>query len=74
MAKIRFLADYRGVLTQERFYQAGAVVEDDSLNAPALVAAGRAEYVQDEPEPKPAAPTKRTYTRKPRGKAVKNEP
>jgi hypothetical protein len=67
MALIRFLVDYRGVLTDELFYEAGAVV--DLPQAPALVEAGRAEYVEVEPEPEP----KQTYTRKPRGKAVKNE-
>lgn len=66
MARVRFLVDYRGVLTSERFYQAGAVVELD--NAPALVAAGRAEYVEAEP-----TTVTKPVTRKPRGKAVKND-
>lgn len=67
---VRFLVDYRGVLTGEQFYQAGAVVELD--NAPALVAAGRAEYVKIEPaEPTEPAVIVQQATRKPRGKAVK---
>lgn len=65
---VRFLVDYRGVLTGELFYQAGAVVEVD--NAPALVAAGRAEYVKEEPEE--SVVITKPVTRKPRGKAVKN--
>lgn len=54
MSKIRFLVDYRGVLTGENYYQAGDVVEHH--NAAALVAEGRAEYVKAEkpaPEPEP---------------------
>ncbi len=57
--KIHLYADYRGVLTGEVFYAAG---EHDLAEgtAVALVAAGRAEYV-DEPEPEPTpAPTKTT--------------
>ncbi len=43
MKKIRFVSDYRGVLTKERYYQAGDVVE--ITGAADLVAAGRAEFV-----------------------------
>ena len=43
MAAIRFLVNYRGVLTHERYYQAGDVAELD--NATALVDEGRAEHV-----------------------------
>jgi hypothetical protein len=52
MGKIRFLSDYRGVLTDETFYHAGDVAELQA--AAALVEAGRAEYIpnisQDEPD------------------------
>ena len=44
MAAIRFLVDYRGVLTHERYYQAGDIAELD--NATALVDEGRAEHVE----------------------------
>ncbi len=44
MAAIRFIVDYRGVLTNERYYQAGDVAELD--NAIALVNEGRAEHVE----------------------------
>ena len=43
MAAIRFLVNYRGVLTKERYYQAGDIAELD--NATALVDEGRAEHV-----------------------------
>ena len=56
--KIHLYADYRGVLTGERFYAAGEHDLDEGA-AIALVAAGRAEYI-DAPEPEPAAPTKTT--------------
>ena len=42
MTQIRFLVNYRGVLTHERYYQAGDVAELD--NATALVDEGRAEF------------------------------
>ena len=47
MATIKFLTDYRGVLSKEEFFRAGAVVDVDY--ATALVNAGRAEYVNPEP-------------------------
>ena len=47
MKVIKFLTDYRGVLTDERFYEAGAVVE--LAKASVLVADGRAEFVEPEP-------------------------
>lgn len=65
MKKIKFLVDYQGVLTYERFYSAGCVEEFDGVNADALVSAGRAEYVIDEPvqakppQVKPAAKRRR---------------
>lgn len=55
---IILLADYRGVLTNERYYTAGQHDIDDDTAA-ALVAAGRAEYVTP-PEPEPVAKTKTT--------------
>ncbi len=45
--KIRFIVDYRGLLTGERYYRAGDVADLD--NATALVDEGRAEYVQPDP-------------------------
>ncbi len=52
MKAIKFLTDYRGVLTNEQFYKAGAVVE--LAQASALVNDGRAEYVDPDPLPIPA--------------------
>ncbi len=57
---IRFLVDYRGVLTDEEFYQAGAVAI--LPQAPALVDAGRAVWLGVNglgpgPEPLPPNPT-----------------
>ncbi len=49
MKKIRFISDYRGVLTKEQYYQAGDVVE--IANAASLVIAGRAEFVDLDPLP-----------------------
>jgi len=43
--KIRFLQDFRGKLTGEKFYPAGSVVELE--NSKQLVAAGRAEFVTE---------------------------
>ncbi len=50
---IRFLVDYRGVLTDEEFYQAGAVAI--LPQAPALVDAGRAKWAEppNPPQPEP---------------------
>lgn len=58
--KIRFLVDYRGVLTGEEYFLAGAVA-DGLENAEALVAEGRAEVVESPPEP---APTPRRSRKK----------
>ena len=49
--KVRFLADYRGVLTGEEYFPAGAVIDVD--NATVLVKAGRAEYVEPPEQIKP---------------------
>ena len=43
MSKIRFLVDYRGVLTDEAYFTAGTVI--DTNQATALVNEGRAEYI-----------------------------
>jgi hypothetical protein len=56
MTKVKFLADFRGRLTQERFFEAGVAAEFDNETADALVNEKRAEYV------KPAA--KKTTTKK----------
>lgn len=51
---VRFMVDYRGVLTGEVFYRAGEVVALDEPVALALVRAGRAVSAEP-PEPdKPA--------------------
>ena len=42
--KVRFLVDYRGILTGEKYYLAGRVVEDSECQAAELVAEGRAEF------------------------------
>ena len=47
MAVIKFIVDYRGVLTGERYFQVGDVI--DLANATALVAEGRAVYVEKVP-------------------------
>ncbi len=52
MGKVRFLTDYRGVLTSEKFYEAGAVVK--LAKASVLVNDGRAEFVDPDPLPVPA--------------------
>ena len=52
MKAIKFLVDYRGVLTNEMFYEAGAVVE--LAQASALVNDGRAEFVDPNPLSAPA--------------------
>jgi hypothetical protein len=56
--KIKLYADYRGVLTNERFYPAGELDVDDAI-AGQLVEAGRAEYINP-PAPEPEQPTKIT--------------
>ena len=47
---IRFLVDYRGVLTGEKYYLSGAVVEDSECQATELVAEGRAEFFDHGPD------------------------
>lgn len=48
---VRFLMDYRGVLTRELFHPAGEVVELHPDEATRLVAAGRAELVVEDSPP-----------------------
>lgn len=61
--KILLHADYRGVLTGERFYTAGEHEVADDIGA-ALINAGRASIVAEpEPEPEPA-PKRKRRTRK----------
>ena len=47
MSKIRFIVDYRGALTGEQYFTAGT--EMSHASAAALVADGRAEFVEIEP-------------------------
>lgn len=55
--RINLLADYRGVLTNERFFVAGEYDLDGDIAA-ALVNAGRAEYIDaPKPEQKPKTST-----------------
>ena len=62
--RINLLADYRGVLTNERFFVAGEY-DLDGDTAFALVAAGRAEYIDEpEPEPKPKTTATKRNTKK----------
>lgn len=77
MATVRFLRDFRGVSTNEQFYEAGEVV--DLANAALVVAEGAAEYFSP-PEviaetlpapdatPEPEAPPIKTPIKKTRGK------
>ncbi len=54
MDRIRFLRDFQGVATRERFYLAGAVVSIIELpTAEAVVEEGAAEWVIDPPAPSP---------------------
>lgn len=76
VAKVCFLVDFRGKLTNEIYYLAGSTVELDSGVASQLVSEGRAVYVEfeevtEEPavpvEPEPVAVdevTKRRRTKK----------
>ena len=59
--RVCFLVDYRGRLTRENYYTAGAVVEFDDATAQALIDEGRAVAVAPEPTPEiaPAQPAKR---------------
>jgi len=52
MKSIRFLQDYRGVLTDEKFYRRGAIESVTNEKGNALIDAGRAELVEEE-KPKP---------------------
>lgn len=65
MKSVKFVAAYRGVLTGERFYEAGTVAEFDDKAASQLIKDKRAELVEEpEPEPKPTTTTKRTRRKK----------
>ena len=72
MIKVRFLTDYRGVLTREVFYTAGEVVEFDDVMAEDLLVAGRVERVVTEPTPEPeVVEPKSKPKRKPKKKPKK---
>lgn len=63
--KIRFLQDYRGKLTGERYFLAGAEAEFADDNARAMLDRGVAEEVSAEPvEDAPKKPTRRKRTSK----------
>jgi len=77
--KLKFLVDYRGILTREWYYEAGDVVEvSGDIQGQALVNAGRAEFVEEEVEPTPDAelamqhdPPSKKPGAKPRGRPRK---
>ena len=55
--RVCFLVDYRGKLTKEDFFLAGAVVEFEDATAQALISEGRAvAFAEPEPEITPALP------------------
>jgi len=57
--RVQFLVDYRGKLTGENYYTAGAVVAFEPAVAQALVGEGRAVMVPEPmPEIAPALPAK----------------
>ena len=65
MIKVKFLVDYRGVLTNERFYEAGDVAEFEDKQASQLIKDNRAALVvAEKADPSPTTTTKRTRTRK----------
>lgn len=73
VAKVCFLVDFRGKLTNEIYYLAGSTVELDNGVASQLVSEGRAVYVESEEvteepaepaEPEPAPVDEVTKRRK----------
>ena len=55
--QVQFLVDFRGKLTRENYYTAGAVVEFEPAIAQALIDEGRAvAFAEPEPEITPALP------------------
>ena len=61
--RVYFLVDYRGKLTQENYYTAGAVVEFEPATAQALIDEGRAvAFAEPEPEITPALPRRKRQT------------
>ena len=61
--RIRLLADYRGILSGELFFLAGEYETPAGMSedvARALVDAGRAELLEDDPTPAPKPRTTRT--------------
>lgn len=51
--QIKFLVDFRGRETNERYYTAGQLVELDDQTAARLIADKRAESAEPEPEAQP---------------------
>lgn len=51
IVKVEFLQDYRGKLTNEAYFVAGAVVAFDDAVASQLIAEGRAKPIAEEPKP-----------------------
>jgi len=50
MKKIKFVVDYRGVLTDEEYFEKGTVKTFADTKAERLVKDKRAEYVKSEPK------------------------
>ena len=64
MTEVMFLQDYRGVLTEERYYTKGTVASFPDKQASALIEAGRATAVVEKKPVK--ATTRRRRTSKAR--------
>ena len=70
---IRFLSDYRGVLTKEAYYRIGETAELPDVAAAALIGRGLAEKVEPvEPEPQPDPPAPAPTLVHKRGKVRKS--
>jgi hypothetical protein len=59
--KIKFLQDYRGVLTNEQYFRQGDIVDGSKVRPEALIAEGRAEALV---EKKKTAPKKKAAVKK----------
>jgi hypothetical protein len=76
MTAVRFLQDYRGVLTNEVFFEAGDIAEFKHGDAMPLVNDGRAELVNPpagEPEPKGKSSKKQDEPEMDEGEAVEED-
>ena len=67
--KIKFLQDYRGVLSSERFFPEGTVIDledqvNEGIDGKALIEAGRAKNGGSMPKPKDTKGTKKAAPKK----------